>query len=112
MTDPAKATWVCPSCANECDTEKRCPECYYRRPDHAGEVDNELPDPKSVQLLLDEKPHLRVGRIMQREDALTDALIEVAMADQVTWGSDEIESLVEQLEGSTDRLDDWLAIRT
>lgn len=104
-------SWICPACTHECETEKRCPECYYRRPGLAGDK-VELPDPSSVQILLDEKPHLKVGRIMKREDSLTDALIEVAMADQVAWTHDEIEALNAQLEGSTDRLDDWLSIRT
>lgn len=108
----SSSTWICPECTHKCETEKRCPECYYRRPDHAGEVLDELPDPKSVQLLLDEKPHLKVGRIMKREDALTDALVDVAMGDQRDWFQLDIDALVKQLEGSTDRLDDWLAIRT
>lgn len=102
--------WRCPSCGHENDTEKRCSECYYRRPDHAAEV--ELPDPVSVGLLFAEPARLKIGRIMKREDSLTDALLDVAMADQVSWTVAEIESLNAQLEDSTDRLDDWLSIRT
>jgi hypothetical protein len=103
-------SWICPGCTHECDTEKRCPECYYRRPDLGDAV--ELPDPKSVQLLLDAKPHLRLGRIMNREDALSDALLDVAMGAQTKWTVSELAVIMAQLDGSSDRLDDWLAIRT
>ena len=105
--------WHCPDCGHENDTAKRCSECHYRRPDPDPTARViELPDPASVELLLNEKPHLKISRLMGREGALTDALLDVAMADQVSWIHDEIEALNSQLEGSTDRLDDWLAIRT
>jgi len=103
-------SWHCPDCGHINDTEKRCAECYYRRPDPAAHM--ELPDPASVELLREARGSMQVAKIFARADALCGALLDVAMGDQVAWTRIEHEELVAQLEGSTDRLDDWLDIRT
>ena len=102
--------WHCPDCGHENDTAKRCSECHYRRPDPAAHT--ELPDPTSVELLREARGSMQVAKIFARTDALCAALLDVAMGDQVAWTRTEHEDLVAQLEGSTDRLDDWLDIRT
>jgi len=105
--------WHCPDCGHENDTAKRCSECHYRRPDPDPTARViELPDPASVELLREQPRRATVGRVIGREGDLADALLDVAMADQVAWTHDEIDALVSQLEASTDRVSDWLDIRT
>lgn len=59
------------------------------------------------------QPYMRhtVRRLVNRNDAVTEALCDIAMGDKLHWEYKEWEAVLAQLDACNDKLEDWLAIR-
>ncbi len=113
MKDTTHSAWQCPACGHKDNTTARkCSACSWLRPADGGADILLIP---TAERLRDEVGNWMVKTVHARgehhTDALTEALVDIAMGQRRNWDTEAVAALNEGLSNCDDSVETFLSHR-
>ena len=113
MDDKTHSAWQCPACGHKGNTTARkCSACSWLKPVTNGDDINLIP---TAEHLRDEVGNWMVKTVHARgehhTDALTEALVDIAMAQRRDWDLEAVTALNLELGACDDSVETFLSNR-
>ncbi len=113
MQDTTHSAWNCPACGHTGNTTARkCSSCSWLKPVTSGDDINLIP---TAEHLRDEVGNWMVKTVHARgehhTDALTEALVDIAMAQRRDWNLEAVTALNLELGACDDSVETFLSNR-